>query len=118
MNAIKTTFIILISLSSAQFTFGQAKEDGFFGQNDPVKSVEIFPNPTAEFLTIKFEAPIAKNALITIHNIIGNEMGLEPEVMDDFELRIRVKNIHEGYYFLAIQNAQSGNKITLKFLKR
>ena len=118
MNAHKTIFIVIIGLLSAQITFGQAKDDGFFSQNDPVKAVQIFPNPTTEFLIIKFETPIAKKALLSIHNIIGNEMELDHEVIDDFEVRIRVKDMHEGYYFLGIQNAESGSKTTFKFLKR
>jgi hypothetical protein len=118
MNAFKTIFIVILGLFSSQITFAQVKDDVFFGQNDPVRSVQIFPNPTTEFLIIKFDNPMAKKALLSIHNIIGNEMELDHEVIDDFEVRIRVKDLHEGYYFLAIQNAQSGSKTTLKFLKR
>jgi hypothetical protein len=118
MNVSKTIFIVLLSLLSAQFASGQAKDDGFSGQNDPVKAIQLFPNPTTEFLTIKFESPAARKSKFTVHNIIGNEIDLEPEIVDEFEVRIKVKELHEGYYFLAVQNIQSGFKSTHKFLKR
>ncbi len=118
MNASRTFFIVVISLLSSQIAFGQAKDDGIFGQTDPVKAIQVYPNPTTEFLTIKFENPIAKKTKFTIHNIIGNEIELEPEIVDEYEVRIRVKDLHEGYYFLAIQNLPAAFKSTYKFLKR
>ncbi len=118
MNASRIFFIVILSFLSSQISFGQAKDDGLFGQPDPVKAIQVYPNPTTEFLTIKFENPIAKKTKFTIHNIIGNEIDLEPEFVDEYEVRIRVKDLHEGYYFLAIQNLPAAYKSTFKFLKR
>jgi len=118
MNVFKIIFIVLIGVLSAQIAFGQVKDDDFSGQNAPIKAIQLFPNPTTDFLNIKFENPIARKAKFTVHNIIGNEINLEPEIVDDFEVRIKVKDMHEGYYFLAVQNIQSGFKSTHKFLKR
>lgn len=118
MNASRTIIIAALALLSCQLTFGQVREESFYGQTDPVKIVQVYPNPTTEYLTIKFENPAAKKSVFKIHNIIGNELEIEPEILDDHEARIKVKDLHEGYYFLTIQNGQTGIKSTHKFLKR
>ncbi|MFM7850437.1 MAG: hypothetical protein ACKO96_00620, partial [Flammeovirgaceae bacterium] len=69
--------------------YGQAKEDNL--TVDALKSIQVFPNPTTEFLNVKFESPMAKKAAFKIHNIIGNEISLEAEIIDDFEVRFKVK---------------------------
>jgi Secretion system C-terminal sorting domain len=116
MNARKILFIVMIAFLGINFCFAQAKDEALYGQTDPVKSVQVFPNPATEFLTIKFETPIAKKTKFTVHNIIGNELEIDPELIDEYEVHIKVKDLHEGYYFLAIQSASS--KSTFKFLKR
>ncbi|MFM7488230.1 MAG: T9SS type A sorting domain-containing protein [Cytophagales bacterium] len=116
MNAVKILFIAFFFPLCCVTAFSQTKDDGTF-VSDPIKSVHIYPNPTSEFLNVKFESPIARKSVFKIHNIIGNEMNVEVEVVDDFEVRLRVKEMHEGYYILAVQNSQSGTKATHKFLK-
>jgi hypothetical protein len=115
MNAAKILIIASLTVVSAM-VFGQSKDESF-AANDPVKSVQVYPNPTSDFLNVKFETSIAKKAVFKIHNIIGNEISVDAEVIDDFEVRFKVKDLHEGYYILAVQNAQSGAKYTYKFLK-
>jgi hypothetical protein len=117
MNALKTIVIVMIGLLSAQIVLGQVKDEGFSGIY-PVRTVQVYPNPTTEFLTVKFESPVAKKSKFMIHNIIGNEIELEPEAIDEYEVRIRVKDLHEGYYFLTVQNEHATSKSTYKFLKR
>ncbi len=116
MNARKIIFIVLTAFLGVNFCFAQAKDEASYAQTDPVKFVQVFPNPATEFLIIKFETPIAKKTKFTVHNIIGNELEIEPEIVDEYEAHIKVKDLHEGYYFLAIQSASS--KSTFKFLKR
>jgi Secretion system C-terminal sorting domain len=116
MNARKTLFIVFISFLSIPFCYGQAKDESPLTRIDPFKSVQVFPNPATEFLAIKFETAIAKKTKFTVHNIIGNELDIEPELMDEYEVRIKVKDLHDGYYFLAMQS--SGFKSSYKFLKR
>jgi Secretion system C-terminal sorting domain len=116
MNVTKTIFIASVLLFSMVRSFAQVK-DSSFGTTDPVKSVQVYPNPASEFLNIKFEAPVAKKSIFKIHNIIGNEILVDTEVIDDYEVRLKVKDLHEGYYIIALQNTQSGVKSTLKFLK-
>ena len=116
MNAAKTFVIVFCLIASFITAFSQTKDEGAFA-SDPIKSAHVYPNPTSEFLNVKFESPTAKKSVFKIHNIIGNEMDVEAEVIDEFEVRFRVKDLHEGYYILAVQNSQSGTKATHKFLK-
>ena len=86
-------------------------------QLDP-KSVAIFPNPAFEYLNVKFETPIAKRARLTVHNVIGNAIDVETETIDEFEIRLKVKDLPVGYYLLAVRDAESNSRSTIKFLKR
>jgi Secretion system C-terminal sorting domain len=100
-------------------SMGQVKDESFFQRTpDPIKSVEIFPNPATEFINVKFEAPIAKKIRLSVHNVIGNTMELESEVIDEHEIRIRVKDLATGYYLLSVKDERLNLSSTYKFLKR
>lgn len=87
-------------------------------QYDFSRTVSIFPNPAIEYLNIKFEDPIANKTKIAVHNIIGNILDVESEMIDEHEIRLKVKDLPVGYYLLAIRNEDSNSKSTIKFLKR
>ncbi len=100
-------------------SMGQVKEDAFFQRSpDPIKSIEIFPNPATEFLNVKFTAPIANKVRLTIHNVIGNIMELETEVIDEHEIKLRVKDLATGYYLISVKGEHVNSSSTFKFLKR
>jgi hypothetical protein len=84
---------------------------------DAVKVAKFFPNPATEYLNLKFETSLAKDVKVTVHNIIGNIIEVEIEVVEDQELRLKVKDLPAGVYLLALKEdgrAQS----CIKFLKR
>jgi Secretion system C-terminal sorting domain len=106
-------------LVTALTTLGQTKDESFFQRTpDPVKSVEIFPNPATEFISVKFEAPIAKRVRLSVHNVIGNTMELETERVDEHEIKIRVKDLATGYYLISVKDEHLNIGSTYKFLKR
>ena len=107
-------------LLTAVMALGQLKDEPFFNhrQPDPIKSVSIFPNPAVEFVNVRFEAPIAKEVKLTVHNVIGNTMELESEVVDEHEIKIRVKDLATGYYLISVKNEHLNLSNTYKFLKR
>ena len=94
--------------------------DGIIGyqHSDVVKSVKLYPNPAIEFLNVKFETPSARTIKLTLHNIIGNPLEMESEIIDDNEVRLKVKDLPSGYYLLAVKDESSGFKGVYKFLKR
>lgn len=82
------------------------------------KQVKLYPNPAIEYLTVKFETPQAKKATFVLHNIIGSEVDTEKEVIDDFEVKIKVKDLSTGFYLLLVRNEETGLKGAYKFLKK
>ena len=53
-----------------------------------------------------------------LHNIIGNALEVESEIVDDNEVRLKVKDLPAGYYLLSVKDESSGFKGVYKFLKR
>jgi hypothetical protein len=94
------------------------QKDGVYGMASDLKSVNISPNPAVEYLNVKFENPIAKKAKLTVHNVIGNAVEVEAETIDEFEIRLKVKDLPVGYYLLAVRDEDSNSRSTIKFLKR
>jgi len=83
-----------------------------------VRSVHLFPNPATEFVDVKLDHFPAENVELTVHNIIGNELQVETEVLDEHLIRVKVKDLASGYYLLAVKDEQSNFRGTYKFLKR
>ena len=109
-------------LASLSFSaVAQTREDYASGQPDKAsifKSVEVFPNPTSDFVHIRIEQLPVEKIKLTLHNIIGNEMPTEVEVIDEHELRVKVKDLAAGYYLLALKDEETKFRGTYKFLKR
>jgi hypothetical protein len=82
------------------------------------KSVHLFPNPATEYVHVKVEEFPAERITLTLHNIIGNEMEIETEVVNEHELRVKVKDLAAGYYLLAVKDDEAKFRGTYKFLKR
>lgn len=99
--------------------FAQNGENTFFAETGQVeKLVQMYPNPATDYLTIKLQTPDAGAVQLTMHSVIGNALAIEREQIDDYEVRLRVKDLPSGYYFLSVKEEKSGLKATYKFLKR
>ena len=82
------------------------------------KSVHIYPNPAVEYVHIRVEHVNMDKVQVSMHNIIGNEIRVEAERLDEHEIRIRVKDFDAGYYLVALKEEHSNFRGTYKFLKR
>lgn len=115
-------FLIVILASAIQLAKAQSNHadepPSSLEMRDPIKLVHIFPNPATEYLQVKLEHVPASRVKVTVHSIIGNEMTVETEVVDEHELRVRVKDLVSGYYLLAVKDDDSKMRGTFKFLKR
>ncbi len=82
--------------------------------------VSVYPNPASDdFIYVRLTKPLeAYGMRINLYNIIGNEVPAEFEVMNQYELRIRIKELPAGYYLLGLREERSRFKGTYKFLKR
>jgi len=114
---------ILIAFSMmvlSKLSFGQVSNEHLplSFNSDLMKTVQVYPNPATDFVNIKLELPVAKRLKIDLHNIIGSSLDVETEVIDDFEIRIKTKDLPLGYYMIALRDADSGVKGSFKFLKR
>jgi hypothetical protein len=116
----KLYFVVIILISMTVAAFGQSREE-YEEQSTRVelaKAVHIFPNPAIDFVHVRFDEIPARDITLTIHNIIGNPVPIETEVIDEFEVRVRVKDLNSGYYLLAVKDVKNHFQGTYKFLKR
>jgi hypothetical protein len=119
MKTGKITVIVLLGLFLSFRGMAQGHNEPVFpDRTDPVKAVQMFPNPATDYLTLKLESPHARKVKVTLFTIIGSSQEVETEILDDFELRLKVKDLASGYYLLAIHDYETNFKNTYKFLKR
>jgi hypothetical protein len=109
---------LIIVLAGATKARSQSEYTGQPEKLDLAKSVQIFPNPATDFVNVKIEQVRAQDLQLSLRNIIGNEISVETEIVDEHELRIRVKDLAAGYYLLAMKDHDSKFRGTYKFLKR
>lgn len=82
------------------------------------KSVQIYPNPAAdEFIHVRVDHISLAETKVTLHNIIGNEMKVEKDLLDEHTLRIKVKDLATGYYLIGLNDDKHKLKGIYKFLK-
>lgn len=108
------TFFAMAHMGFAQL---HREEMAGFG-SDPIKSLQVYPNPAVEFVSLKFETPHAKLVKLSVHNILGTTVEVETEVLDEHEIRLRVKDLANGYYFISVRDDRTNLKGTFKFLKK
>ncbi len=100
---------------------GQGREEMSlpgYQHSDFVKSIKLYPNPATDFINIKLDTPNARHIILTLHTIIGNSLEVESEIIEENEVRLKVKDLTTGYYLLAVKDERSGFKGVYKFLKR
>ena len=114
-------FIFVITLSfTAGLAFGQNQSDEspVTAERDLSQSVHIFPNPAVEYVHVEIAEIPASRIVLAVHNILGNKIELETEIVSEHELRVKVKELTSGYYLLAIKDDEAKFRGTYKFLKR
>ncbi len=110
--------VILLFVTAAGFSQSSVEYSANAELASISKSIKLYPNPTTEFINVKFDHVKAENVSIVVHNVIGNEMKIEVEVVDEHEVQVRVKDLAAGYYLLAIRDDETKFRGTYKFLKR
>jgi hypothetical protein len=109
---------ILLVVVTAQVSYGQSSSENAYTNHNPNESVHIFPIPATEYLHVKIDDVLATHVKLTLHNILGNAVEIETEIVDQHELRIKVKELAAGYYLLAIKDDESKYGRIFKVLKR
>jgi hypothetical protein len=111
---------IIIFIFTAGLALGQSQpgSEAPAPERDLSQSVHIFPNPAVEWVHIKILEVSSSTVKLAVHNILGNKMEAESEIVDEHELRVRVKDLPTGYYLLAVKDDEAKFRGTFKFLKR
>ncbi|MEQ9414693.1 MAG: T9SS type A sorting domain-containing protein, partial [Cyclobacteriaceae bacterium] len=96
--------------------YGQTEGSAIYQEVSlPDKLVQMYPNPASDYLTVKLPTPNASSVQLAMHSVIGNVLNIEKEQIDAYEVRLRVKDLPSGYYFLSIKEENSGLKASYKF---
>lgn len=120
MRFFRFVFVVLLA-SAFELGLAQSQPDTQPPANQEMnltKSVHLFPNPATEFVDVKLDQFPAEKVTLSVHNIIGNELQVETEVLDEHLIRVKVKDLVAGYYLLAVKDEESKFRGTYKFLKR
>lgn len=80
--------------------------------------IEIYPNPSVDFIIVDIDQSKLEDARFELHSIIGNTVKIEAEEISEDKFRINVKNLNSGYYFVIIKDDFSQFKEAHKFLKK
>ena len=78
--------LMVIGLSVTGLAHAQSRPDTQPAMSEEVnlvKSVHLFPNPATEFIDVKLDQLPASSVSLTVHNIIGNELQVETEVLEE-----------------------------------
>jgi hypothetical protein len=116
MRPILIITMFVTMLASSLEGKSQGRDD--FGQPSS-KSIHIFPNPAnnlSEYINVRVAPFSSQKVKLSLHNIIGNEINVETEVVDEHELRMRIKELASGYYFVTVKDEISNFRGTYKLL--
>lgn len=118
MGIMKNIIILLFSIGFAAQAQTREDYDIQTTRSDIAKTVHIFPNPAVDFVHVRLDLFSAANVRLSLFNLIGNEVQVETEIVDEHEIKVRVKDLNAGYYLLALKDDQDRFRGTFKFLKR
>lgn len=118
MRYLSLILLFLLLLSNVAQAQHAAFDEVTPTQKDAKVKVQMYPNPSTDYLHVKLDGVKAEDLKFSVHNIIGNEIPTEIEYIGTDEVRLRVKELTTGYYLLALRDEHSSFKGTYKFLKR
>lgn len=119
MRFAKFILVFFFSLTAGwALAQSQPSEYPIVAERDLSQNIHIFPNPAIEYVHIKVMELNSAKVKLAVHNILGNKMEVETEIVDEHELRVRVKDLASGYYLLAVKDDEAKFRGTFKFLKR
>ena len=100
--------VFLLSLSN--FSFSQKKESNSY--------FEVYPNPAIDHINIKFnDKSNITNQSFSIHSLIGNKVNITTENLSDNTIRISLRHLNSGFYFLSLTDKLTERREMVKFLK-
>lgn len=80
--------------------------------------IEVYPNPAIDHIYVSVEEEVFDQIKLEMFNIIGNQVQLNVEKVNDSEYRIPVSTYNTGYYLLLISDRAGRVNKAFKFMKR
>lgn len=80
--------------------------------------IEVFPNPTTNYLTVDFSKLELTKPKIEIRNIVGSQMKTSVEKLSKGKHRIDVKDYPPGYYLVVLKDDRTKFRQTVRFSKK
>jgi len=120
MKKLSTVLSLVLLAGLFSNTFAQGSGEIGFNTNSlsEINKVEIFPNPSVDFLNIEINNSKLNKPILELYSIIGNIVKVELQEVEKNKFRIDVTSIPSGYYLLSIRDKDTHFKETYKFLKR
>ena len=84
---------------------------------DKIK-VEVFPNPTSDFLNIDLSHLNLQKPKIEIRSIIGTQMRINLEKNGPKKYKVDVQSFPRGYYLVLVMDDRSKFQQTVRFSKK
>ena len=110
-------YLTVILLFSAFAISAQDNSSVSYNNEDKAK-VEVFPNPTSDFLNIDLSQLDLQKPKIEIRSIIGTLIQVKPEKNGDKKYKINVKSFPRGYYLVLVTDDRSKFQQTVRFSKK
>ena len=120
MKLFRILLVIGLATLSTISSFAQSEPERYVNIDgiEEANKVQIYPNPTVDFLNIKVHNSKLKAPRIEVFNIIGNSVEVSIDQLEDDKFQIDVRNLPAGYYLITIKDEDVLLKDMFKFLKR
>ncbi len=119
MGKTKIIVVSVLFVLAGLTTYAQNDYPSFSSNDLKIENkIQIYPNPTTDFLKVSIEKSKLVDPKIVIHSIIGSKLEVYTEKVSANEFTVDVKNLPPGYYLVAVKDASTGFSETYKFLKR
>ncbi len=119
-NAVRKLVLGLVILSMAFAASAQTErmvKVSNVNEDEKIK-VEVFPNPTSDYLTIDLSNLDLKQPKIEIRSIIGTKIRVNLEENGLKKFKVDVQAFRRGYYLVLVMDDQSKFQQTVRFSKK
>ena len=119
ISTLALCFVMLVVQAQDSVSTAQVESPDFDNAVLDIKNqVEIYPNPSVNFLIIEIKNSELERVEFEMRSIIGNKITVVPEEIGRDKYRINVKEYATGYYFLVVKDEFTRFKEAHKFLKK
>jgi hypothetical protein len=115
------TFVmsVLLAQSDPLGKEGKTEMPEFSRSNlQSITRIELYPNPTSDFITVTIDREKLKSVEFEMYNIIGNHMNIAMEQEDYRQFKINVREYNPGYYLLVVKDPITRYNQVVKFQKK